>query len=365
MLREKIVFARKNVMKEKLEKLADEMLQNNKNFVVWGCGNTGRDTIDFLKTYSNGKLAPEYIVDNNKSFWKEGNVKSPLLFQKDMNNIDVVLVCVYVADQVIEQIKSMDYQGYVFPVTSTVFNINDDIRDFYCAHMERIEMMYEMLADEQSMKTVETFLNVIYSGDISLWEGVNGNSKSKLVDPEVLLYNENDNYIDIGAFTGDTLQKFLQLNKKSYNSIVCIEPDEKNFDVLNEYVKSNKLNNVLVLNRAAGKENGVLTFSGNRSESSKLSEIGETKVQVLALDTLPEAANVSILKISTNGFEMDVLMGAQEIIRRNKPQIACYASGEQLWKIPQFLKKLVPEYKIYYRHYGIGRQAMICYARVC
>lgn len=363
MLSDKITAVRKNVMKEKLEEIANELLKNNKKYVIWGCGNTGYNTIEYLKSYSNGKLTPEYMIDNNKSYWNE-NVKSPLFFENDMNNIDIVLVCVYVADQVMEQIKNMNYQGIMIPVVSSIFNIDNEVINFYQTNMDEIEKMYEILADDRSRKTVETFLNVIYSGDISLWDNINGNSSYKLIDPEILSYGGRDSYVDVGAFTGDTLQKYLEVSKKNYESIICIEPDKNNFLALEEYVKKNKLDKTLVLNMAAGKENGVLSFSGNRSESSTLSENGDTNIRVLALDAISETQNLSILKVSTNGYDLDVLYGGGVIIQRNKPQIATYASGEQLWKIPKFLKEIVPDYKIYYRHYGIGRQAMICYAKV-
>lgn len=62
---------------------------------------------------------------------------------------------------------------------------------------------------------------------------------------------------------------------------------------------------------AAGKENGVLSFSGNRSESSTLSENGDTNIRVLALDAISETQNLSILKVSTNGYDLDVLYGGE------------------------------------------------------
>ena len=97
------------------------------------------------------------------------------------------------------------------------------------------------------------------------------------------------------------------------------------------------------------------------SESCRIGEYGTGEIEVRRLDNMPEASDVTLLKVSSNGLDLSVLKGAEGLILSNGPKISTYASGSLLWEIPAYIKKLNPDYKIYYRHYGLGRQAMICY----
>lgn len=362
MLKDKLISNVHNVMRETVESIVDEIQQKKSTFIIWGAGNTGRETLAFLENYAKEKILPEYIVDNNKSLWGMNNIKSPTDFFADQGNIDVVLVCVYVADQVIEQLKENGYRGKIVPINMSLFHIDEEAIRFYDENMDNLEKMYELLADERSKETVEVFLNVLRSADVSLWDGVNGESKMKLMDPEVLDFSGQDCFVDIGAFTGDTISKFLELCSGNYKSIAGFEPDEHNFSALKEYAEKEKVENATLFNIAAGAEKGTQYFINDRSESCVLSKDEGDEIQIVALDNVEQIQDMTLLKVSANGWDLDVLKGAENLIRKNRPQISSYASGALLWEIPFFLHKIMPDYKIYFRHYGIGRQAMICYA---
>lgn len=362
MLKDKLVPNIQNIMKDTLEDAIREIQNKENAFVVWGAGNTGQATLEYVQSFSKGTIAPKYIIDNNKGLWGINNIKSPEEFWLEMGAIDVVLVCVYVADQVIQQIKDHGYQGRIIPISMSLFHMDEEAIRFYDENMDNLEKMYALLADECSKETVETFINVLRTADISMWDKVNGRSTVKLMDPEVLNFSKEHHMVDVGAFTGDTISKFYELCGGRYKSIVGFEPDEHNFSALKEFVEQAQYHNVSLFQSAAGEENGVMYFLNNRSESCVLSESEGDEIQIVALDEIKEVQGMTLLKVSANGWDLGVLKGAQRLICKNKPQISAYASGSLLWEIPFFLHEIMPEYKIYYRHYGIGRQAMICYA---
>ncbi len=364
MLREHLIPHVHNVMRDTLEQTFTEMMSENKSFIIWGAGQTGAMTIDLLNNYSKGKLVPKYIVDNNSSLWGTHQIISPTDFFAEMEQIDAVLVCVYVADQVIAQLKENGYTGQIIPVNISVFAIDDKLLQFYDENMDNLESLYSLVADDRSRKTIEAYLNVIRSGDIRFWDAVNGDSTVKLLDPEVLHFSYEEHFVDVGAFTGDTISKYLELCDGKYLSILGFEPDTQNFSALQNYVASNQLANTHLFPMAVSNEEGMRLFYTGRSESGFFSSTEGENVPVTMLDSVLEAKNTTMLKISTNGFDLDVIKGAQNLILKNKPQISAYANRNLLWEIPFYLKELVPEYEIYYRHYGIGRQAMICYAKI-
>jgi len=363
MLREQLIPKIHNNMRDTFEQTINNLMIHNKSFVIWGAGSTGAEALKYINSCSNGKLVPKYIVDNNQSLWGTNRIVSPVDFFADKEQIDIVLVCVYVADQVINQLRENGYQGQIIPVSMSLFSIDEGLMQLYDKNMDNLERLYDILADERSRETIVAYLNVLRSGDIRLWDKVNGDSTVKLLDPEVLHFSHKEHFVDVGAFTGDTISKFLELCDCQYQSILGFEPDSHNFSAIQDYVTSCRLANTRILQVAAGNANRTTHFTDNLSESCTLSATG-LEISMTTLDSISDAQNTTLLKISANGYDLGVIMGARNLIRRNKPQISAYANRHLLWQIPFYLKELVPEYEIYYRHYGIGRQAMICYAKL-
>lgn len=360
MLRDKLVPLTESKVYAQLQELMRRLIETEEPFAVWGAGNTGTAAVEYLKEYSNGKLEPCCIVDNNPSVWDDDKMMSPDKFFAMGEIPKILLVCVYVADQVVRQIEEAGYQGEVIVFSTSMLSDNKEIWRFYEEHMPELEELFSILSDDRSKETLEGFLNCIRSGDLAYFEKINGDSIEKLLDPEILKFTPEEVFIDVGAFTGDTILEFLELTHGKYKKIMGIEMDQGNYGILRE--TTSKIENVVVKNAAAGSESGRMHFVSGHSESCYLSEAGDSEAEVVALDDLFEMQDVTFIKISANGMELPILRGAEQLLQRNVPKLSMYASGSELWEIPRYLKRIVPEYKVYCRHYGYGRQAMICYA---
>lgn len=360
MLREKLVPLTENKMCAEMQEFIHRLMETGESFAIWGAGNTGKGAIAYISECSKGKLAPQCIVDNNPSVWDKDRIISPDQFFGMKERPEILLVCVYVADQIVRQIKENGYKGEVIIFSMTMLSDNKKIWSFYEEHMSELEELYDMLADDRSKETLEGFLNAVKGGSLSYLEKINGDSTEKLLDPAILQYTSEEVFIDIGAFTGDTILKFLELTYGKYKKIMGIEMDKGNYNILSEVTRN--MEHVAVKNAAAGAESGRMHFLSGYSESCVLTEDGDSETEVITLDELSEMQDVTFIKISANGMELPILKGGAKLLRRNAPKISSYASGKELWELPRYLKELVPEYKIYYRHYGYGRQAMICYA---
>lgn len=64
------------------------------------------------------------------------------------------------------------------------------------------------------------------------------------------------------------------------------------------------------------------------------------------------------------GAELAALQGGAETIKRYKPKLAIsiYHKPEDIIEIPIYIKSLVPEYKLYIRHYTNMYAETILYA---
>lgn len=360
MLKEKLVPLTKNKMAADMQNVVNRLLTTGETFAIWGAGNTGRSAMEYLKECSGGYLAPECVVDNNPSLWNKGRVIAPSQFFGLENPPAILFICSYVADQIVQQVRKAEYKGEIVIFSTLMLLDNQKRWEFYERNMSAIEAVYDMLEDDKSKKTLEGFLNSIRSGDVSYLEKINGDSSEKLLDPLILQYTEREVFVDVGAFTGDTILKFLELTGGKYKRIIGFEMDSQNYSILQKTIGEKE--NISAENIAVGSRSGKTYCISGHSESSVLSEQGDCEVEMIALDDLPEMRDVTFVKISANGMDLDVLRGAERLIRENAPKLAIYASGELLWKIPQYIKEIVPGYELYYRHYGYGQQAMICYA---
>jgi len=361
MLKEQLTGQRENKAQKKADALVKRMLEDRKSFAVWGAGATGKSTLDFLREASDGVLVPQCIVDNNQALWGRDRIVSP----KDLMELEPLpermIVSVYVADQVFAQLKEMGYTGEIIDLN---IHLADDRWDFYEGHMDELEELYLVLADDRSRETLVGFLEGVRGNDAEYFSRINGDSREKLLDPQILKYTGEESFVDIGAFTGDTIREFLKLTGRKYRKITGIEPDEQNYKVLKTNINQWNLKNISAENIAVGETDGPTHFMTDMSESCRRTEAGGREIRMRCLDTMEEIRDTTFLKISTNGCDLQVLQGARNLILRNRPKIATYASGVLLWEIPKYLHSLVPEYKVYCRHYGTGMQAMICYA-VC
>ncbi len=349
-----------NKMQECFELNMDRLIRDKKEFVLWGAGVGGSIAKRKIADYGKSSIKPSFVIDNNPALWdKEGIVSPEDFFNNFKEKIDTVFVCVYLADEVVNQLKINGYKGRIVPFIPAAME-GDRYLELYSGYEEEIEKLLLALEDRLSRDTVKTFFNVAKTGDISLWEGINGRSEHKLIEPQILQFTQRETFVDVGAFTGDTTKNFIRETKGKYKKIIGLEPDKLNFNILREYYS--ELNNACALDVAATDKEGYSEFWGDLSESCAIMPNAPQRVKTQRLDNIVAAEKASFIKISTNGGDLLALRGADGLINRNKPKLSYYCGGEQLFLIPRFLSKFNLGYRFYIRHYGLGLQGMIGYA---
>lgn len=348
-----------NLMIEKVEQALDALMKNGKPFAIWGGGREGYNGKDYIEKYTKGNIKETCVVDNNPTLWGRDNIISPKEFFDRKDEFATVFICVYVADEVEKQLRDGGYKGETIVFLTSSFAGNSTV-ELYDNHKEEIRELKEILADDLSVKTLDAFYEFAKTGDISVWDGVNGKSLDKVIEPDVTHPQEGDYFVDIGAFTGDTIKSFLGFCGGKYKKIVGIEPEIENYKALEKYLK--EMPNTLALQVAVSDNSGKMKMTSGLSEGSHISQEGDAWVDVVRVDDLEELSDTTFLKISTMGYELAVLKGARNLLKNNKPKLAYYCGGTQCWEIPFFLKSLDLGYKIYIRHYGLGLQALAGFA---
>ena len=138
-------------------------------------------------------------------------------------------------------------------------------------------------------------------------------------------YIKNKDIIDAGAFTGDTS---IPLSKFTDKNIYAFEPFKESFDLLKKNIEDNNMENIVPINKSLGNINGERTLyisknnvQGVTSDSNIRQYDKELKVSEVTVDKFVEenSLNVGFITIDVEGAEMDLLEGAINTIKNQKP----------------------------------------------
>ena len=127
--------------------------------------------------------------------------------------------------------------------------------------------------------------------------------------------NPNDMFVDVGANVGH----YTLLAASKGANVIAIEPIPATFDKLGRNVELNNLSDrVNCLMLGIGKEPGELEFISDRDVMNRVagpSDSGGIKVPVESLNTLLKDATPKMIKIDVEGFELEVLNGAKDVLK--------------------------------------------------
>jgi len=168
---------------------------------------------------------------------------------------------------------------------------------------------------------------------------------------------EGDVVIDVGANIGYYSMLFSKkVGEKG--RIYAFEPDKTNYEILVKNIRENKLKNVKVIKGALGSKNSIKTMfksadnlGDHRLFSDKLAISGYEKIKVYNLDNYlkkrKEKRKINLIKIDTQGWEPEVMLGAKKTIEKFRPTIffeywpwAYKMAGLNKTKMMAFLRKI-------------------------
>jgi len=150
--------------------------------------------------------------------------------------------------------------------------------------------------------------------------------------------------IDVGAHMGFFTLKISRNVKK----VVAVEPDPVNFKFLTFNMRLNKVDDRVVLcNLALGERGGqvFLDRSGYGFGRSKITtEKTDCLVETRIMDSLVEEIGldrVDLIKIDTEGNELQILKGAEKTLQKYKPDLllAAYHFYQEHLILAEYLRK--------------------------
>ncbi len=179
--------------------------------------------------------------------------------------------------------------------------------------------------------------------------------------------SKDEVFVDGGAFDGDTIRQFLRHTLMEFSQIAAFEPDLANYEKLGRYVLS--LNEqvrkkITLYPLALGSHKGKVRFDAAGTIQSAIKTEGDSMIEVAALDEVLAGKKPTYLKLDIEGYELEALAGAREILSVRCPVVgvSAYHHFDHLWKVPLFLSSLSDQYLYYLRPYAKPTWELICYA---
>lgn len=222
---------------------------------------------------------------------------------------------------------------------------------YLARHEEELTTVYQLLADDASRAVLAAVLNYKLSGKISYLQAVYSRRRQDL--EQLLQLGPEESYLDLGAYDGDTVEEFLQLTGGRYRHILAVEPDQRNYRRLQAYVEQRGLEGVDPYPGGLWKEAGLLPFSATGGRQSSLRTRPKASVPVTTLDLLAGELAPSYIKLDVEGAEYEVLQGGAATIRKYRPKllVAAYHYDGDCFRLPLYLRSLVPSYRFYLRQH--------------
>jgi len=252
--------------------------------------------------------------------------------------------------ELIDYVKTIASQSAEFYVPEVpVFGEDIFTPEILEKNKKRIAELYDALQDDKSKATLQKLIKYKISGKPSYLYDME--SERQEVFENILHLGNKETFLDLGAFTGDTIEEFLGVTDSKYEKIIAVEPAPKNFQRLKDFAARNNIKNIELIEAAVSSSLGVAYFSEKGGRNPFLQEIGKYTVKTVTLDSFN--LKPTYIKFDVEGAEMAAISGGEKTITSNIPKLAIslYHKTMDFLDIPLYIKRLVPQYKLYLRHH--------------
>ncbi len=387
---------------------------NGAPVVLFGAGALGEELCTTLR--HNG-VSPLYFCDNNDSRSGSSYCGIPIVTFDELKKLHkdslIVIAIQKYSDAVVKQLLENGFctdmifckdsgaytnLAFMYSMVGTQNLISDykkqhgslALIDFVMQNEEKVSEAYHLFADQKSKELFISKLALIASdGNFELFkdfmlsfsEPINEFGFFKYegtpedyyyFNNDVLSLSQNEVYVDVGAYDGDTVETFVQAcdkNQVKYKHIYAFEPDPQCYRSLVKNTAAHK--NISCHQLGLGLQSGVLRFMSSNNavhdQAGAISKTGDIEIQVVTLDDFIQCEEVSFIKMDPGGNIIpDVIKGAANTIAKYKPKLAlgAYHSLEAIFEIPLLVKSIYPDYKLYLRHNTFHLSDTALYATV-
>lgn len=248
---------------------------------------------------------------------------------------------------VIENIKAISKKCELYAPDVEVIG-NHSIFDiqYAKAHIDELKSAYDILADDFSKKVFENIVLYKLTGKLDYLFQIETDKNEAY---SLLNFGNNESYLDLGAYNGDTALEFAEYTSGNYQKIIAVEPDAKNFRKLT--ANTENLKDVTLINAGISDQKGTMLFAMRGGRNSSVGEGNEIAME--SVDSILNGEEISYIKMDVEGQEFAAICGAKQTLSLYAPKlnIAAYHRNCDIFALPLLINEINPNYKIYMRHH--------------
>ncbi len=331
-------------MKEKKSSW-EKIKESGKPVVIYGMGNGADKVIDEFNRLDieiKGVTASDDFVRGQQ--FRGFTVKKLTEFDGEFIIAVAFASCI---PEVMNHIYSLCGKYRVIVPCVPVFGDEIFNREFVERHEKELNNAYNLFEDD-SKEIFAGCVDFMFGGELETLKKIT-TGKDEVFE-NVLKLGNNESYLDLGAYRGDTVEEFLHYCGEIYSDIIALEPDRRTFKKLEAYLEN--IEKSKAYQYAVYCENKTLIFSDKAGRQSTISEKG-TEVQAVSVDSLYSDKTVTYIKMDVEGAEKEAIEGSEITLKIQKPKlnIALYHRSADIFSIPLQIAKINPEYKLHIRRH--------------
>ncbi len=256
-----------------------------------------------------------------------------------------------------EYLKKLKNVKNIYCISSICYDMWNEIPiQFLKDNSDSINDVYMRLEDDLSKKCFETYFESRIN-DNARYMFPYFDENTTYYRNDIFQLSPNETLLDVGACTGSAIQMFIDTVNGEYATIIALEPDVQNFELLEKSIVSNKYKNIILKKVCANNKNGYVYFKCD-GESGGISESSEDcqRYPAQTLDSLcieQKLENeISIIKINFAFSVKEILEGAKEILLRSKPKLIIRVGFDEevLISTCSLISQINSDYKFYLRY---------------
>lgn len=325
------------------------------SFIIFGASACIHGVVALLKN-KNKNIC--FLVDNDKNkvgtYFNGYEVKDVEDIKKLDKDIGIIIASAY-QKEIYEQLLGMNLKNPIFPyIDDLMYDVYKEAKD-YIYDLS----IFQKFEDEDSKEYLKSIINFRKSLDITEIKFFT-NAKVQYIHPHIAYEKIDGNILDIGAYDGDSMKTFYNYCP-NVSKIYAIEPQSNNFEALKHNInKLNYTNKVVPIKYAISNVDDEKVFIDVQESLSSTAQANtqvENKNFVLTktLDSLYKNEKIDLIKMDIEGFEMNALLGATEIITNQLPTLilSAYHKNRDIYDFIEFIQSLSNEYKLYCYHHPL------------
>lgn len=327
--------------------------EQDRPLVIYGTGDGADKIIDELGKRDMGRLISGVFA--SPGFVREGRVfrdfKVESFEEVSARLSDFIVLVAFGSPlpDVLSYVYSIEEKHELYAPDVPVCGGEIFDMDFVTRNRERLEKVYEKLADDESRNCFKALVNYKLSGCLEYLRSceVTPDEADNLLGP----FKENSSFIDLGAYRGDTLLRFTKMFPV-FSSATAVEPERHSYKKLTECAAGLKVP-VTCVNALISDTCGtaMITSSRGRGTRAAKTDTGH-EIDKVTVDSFENSRSAGFIKFDVEGSELAALEGAKNTIQCQRPQmkIACYHKSADLFEIPEKVFEIRNDYKLFMRH---------------